>query len=158
MRDLKSVPVVAIRSNNFWDITPCTSVFLRSFGALVPDYTALYHKGAYSTFVTKLKTKLNQTPWPEFANELYRPRDRRLSAKLMPTFAYRGCHMVSMTDPYGRILDFLDRSSYLFSHVASQLYSRGWVHPVPDPLLFRKPGSAENRTRTSGSVARYSDY
>jgi hypothetical protein len=27
-------------------------------------------------------------------------------------FADRGCHMVSVTDPYGRILDFLDRSRY----------------------------------------------
>jgi hypothetical protein len=26
--------------------------------------------------------------------------------------ADRGCHMVSVTDPYGRILDFLDRSRY----------------------------------------------
>jgi hypothetical protein len=24
----------------------------------------------------------------------------------------RGCHVVSVTDPYGRILDFLDRSRY----------------------------------------------
>jgi hypothetical protein len=30
--------------------------------------------------------------------------------------------------------------------------------PVPDPLLLRKSGSAENRTRTSGSVARNSDH
>jgi hypothetical protein len=28
--------------------------------------------------------------------------DRRLSAKLVPTFADRGCHMVSATDPHGR--------------------------------------------------------
>jgi hypothetical protein len=27
--------------------------------------------------------------------------------KLVPTFADRGCHVVSMTDPYGRILGFL---------------------------------------------------
>jgi hypothetical protein len=27
-----------------------------------------------------------QTPWPESASELYRPSDRRLSAKFMPTF------------------------------------------------------------------------
>jgi hypothetical protein len=33
----------------------------------------------------------------------------RLSAKLVPTFADRGCHMVSVTDPYGRNLGFLDR-------------------------------------------------
>jgi hypothetical protein len=31
-----------------------------------------------------------QTPWPESASELYRPSDRRLSAKLVPTFADRG--------------------------------------------------------------------
>jgi hypothetical protein len=53
-----------------------------------------------------------QTPWSESASELYRPSDRRLSAKWLPTFADRGCHMVSVTDPYGRILRFLDRSRY----------------------------------------------
>jgi hypothetical protein len=30
-------------------------------------------------------------------------------AKLVPTVVDRGCHAISMTDPYGRILDFLDR-------------------------------------------------
>jgi hypothetical protein len=44
-----------------------------------------------------------KTPWPESASELYRPRDRRLSAKLVLTFADRGCHVVSVTDPNGRI-------------------------------------------------------
>jgi hypothetical protein len=38
------------------------------------------------------------------------PSDRRLSAKLVPTFADRWGHMVNMTDPYGCILDFVDRS------------------------------------------------
>jgi hypothetical protein len=47
------------------------------------------------------------TPWPESASELYRPSDRHLWAKLVPTFADRGCHVVSVTDPYGRILGFL---------------------------------------------------
>jgi hypothetical protein len=54
-----------------------------------------------------------QTPWSEFASELYRPRDRRWSAKLVQTYADRGCHVVSVTDPFGRILGFLDRSRYL---------------------------------------------
>jgi CBS-domain-containing membrane protein len=49
----------------------------------------------------------------------------RLSAKLIPTFADRGGHVVSVTDPYGRILGFLDRSCYFFFQVAPQLYSRG---------------------------------
>jgi hypothetical protein len=40
------------------------------------------------------------------ASELYRPSDRRLSAKLVPSFTDRGCHVVSVTDPYVRIFDF----------------------------------------------------
>jgi hypothetical protein len=40
-----------------------------------------------------------KTPWPESASELYRLSDRRLSAKLVPTFADRGCHVVSATYP-----------------------------------------------------------
>jgi hypothetical protein len=31
-----------------------------------------------------------------------RPSDRRLSAKLVPTLADRGCRVVSVTDPHGR--------------------------------------------------------
>jgi hypothetical protein len=38
-------------------------------------------------------------------------------------FADRGCHVVSVTDPYGRILGFLDRNRYFFYQVAPQLYS-----------------------------------
>jgi hypothetical protein len=40
-------------------------------------------------------------------------------------FADRGCHVVSVTDPYGRILGFLDRSPLLHYQVAPQLYLRG---------------------------------
>jgi hypothetical protein len=36
--------------------------------------------------------------------------------------------MVSVTDPYCRILGFLDRSRYFFFQVAPQLYSEaGWT-------------------------------
>jgi hypothetical protein len=52
---------------------------------------------------------------------------------------------------------FLDRSRY-FSIQVAQLSWRGWVDPVPDLLLLRKSGSAGNRTRTSGSVARNSGH
>jgi hypothetical protein len=96
--------------------------------------------------------------WHESASELYRPSDRRLSAKLLPTFADTECHVVIATDPYTRIFGFLDWSRYFFFQVAPQLYLRDWVDPVPDALLLRKCGSAGNRTRTSGSVARYSNY
>jgi hypothetical protein len=106
-----------------------------------------------SCFKTQYEIK---TPWPESASELYRLSDRHLSAKLVPTFADRGCHVVSITDPSSRILDFLDQSRYFFFQVAPHLYSWGWVDPVPDPLLLRKSGSAGNRTRINGSVARNS--
>jgi hypothetical protein len=92
------------------------------------------------------------------ARKPFQSSDRRLSTKLVPNFADRGCHVVSVTDPYGRILDFVDRSRYFFIQVAPQLYSRGWVDHVSDPLLLRKSGSAGNRKRTSGSLARNSDH
>jgi hypothetical protein len=65
----------------------------------------------------------------------------------VPTSADRGRRVVSATDPYGRILDLLDRGRNFFFQVASQLYSRGRVDPVPDPLLLEKSGSAGNRTQ-----------
>jgi hypothetical protein len=43
---------------------------------------------------------MNKTPWFKSASELYRPSDRRLSARLVPTFGDRSCHVVSVTDPY----------------------------------------------------------
>jgi hypothetical protein len=78
--------------------------------------------------------------------------------KLAPTFADKECHVVSVTDPYGRILVFLDRSPIFSFPVAPQLYSRGWVDPIPDPLLLGKFGSAGNRIRTPGSETKNSDH
>jgi hypothetical protein len=66
-----------------------------------------------------------KTLFPESASKLYRPNDHGSSAKLVPTFADRGCHVVSMTDPYGRILGFLDWNHYFFFQVAPHLYSQG---------------------------------
>jgi hypothetical protein len=44
-----------------------------------------------------------------------------LVSEVSATFADRGCHVVSVTDPYDRILGFLDRSRYYFFQVAAQL-------------------------------------
>jgi hypothetical protein len=60
--------------------------------------------GEFAEPVPPLFTK-KKPPWPESASELYRPSDSRLSAKLVPTFAVRGSHVISMKDRYGRILD-----------------------------------------------------
>jgi hypothetical protein len=50
-------------------------------------------------------TKLNKTPWPESERKLCRPSDRSLSAKLVPTFVDRVCHVVSdgSLRPYSQI-------------------------------------------------------
>jgi hypothetical protein len=65
------------------------------------------------TFIKMFQpARLKKTPWSESARELHRPSDSRLSAMGLPMFADRGCHVVSVTDPYGRILNFLDRSRY----------------------------------------------
>jgi hypothetical protein len=50
-----------------------------------------------------------ETPRLVSESELYRTSDRRLSATLVPTSADKGCYVVSVTDPCGRILGFLDR-------------------------------------------------
>jgi hypothetical protein len=95
---------------------------------------------------------LYKTPWPQFTNEIYQQSDRCLLAKLLPTFKHRGCRVVSVTDPYGHILNCLGLTCCFFFQVAPQLYSRGWVDPVPDPLLLKISG------RASGSIARNSDH
>jgi hypothetical protein len=78
----------------------------------------------------------DNSPSPESASELCPPSDHRMSAKLVPTFADRGCNVVSAADPYGRILVFLDRSRHCLFQIASQLYLRGWVDHVPDGNTF----------------------
>jgi hypothetical protein len=103
------------------------------------------------------QTKANSVAWV---------RERTIPTERLPLvdevgtnfLRIEGCRVVSVTDPYGHILGFLDRSSCFFFQVAPQFYSRGWVNPVPGPLLLRKSGSAGNRTRTSGSVATNSDH
>jgi hypothetical protein len=90
------------------------------------NITSMYGKMLICLDVRQSCKNINKnTQWPEFESELYRPSDRRLSAKLVPTFADRVCHVVSVTDPYGRNLGFLDRSRYFSFQAAPQLYSRG---------------------------------
>jgi hypothetical protein len=71
----------------------------------------MMHVGLSHTFAVSSYTN-KQTPLSESASEVYRPSDRRLSAKWLPTFADRWCHVVSVTVPYDRILGFIDRSRY----------------------------------------------
>jgi hypothetical protein len=61
--------------------------------------------------------------WKKKLRDLSPLSDCCMSAKLESTFADIRCHVVSVTDPYGRILGFLDWSCYFFFQVSPQLYS-----------------------------------
>jgi hypothetical protein len=110
------------------------------------------------TWNVSIFTHVNTKNSMALAHERTIPSYCCLSAKLVPTFGDRGCCVISTADSYGHILGFLDRSRYLSFQISAQLYSRGWVDPVPDPLLLRKSGSEGHRTRTFGSAARNPDH
>jgi hypothetical protein len=65
--------------------------------------------------------------------------------------------VVSVTDPYGRILGVLDRSRYFFLSSSSSGVLTRLSGSRSRPTTFSS-GSAGNRTRASGSVAKSSDY
>jgi hypothetical protein len=103
---------------------------------------------------TKLTKKTNSMVWV---------RERTIPAERPPLVGEVGanscgasvprCQRDGSLRPYSR---FSRQEPLLFYQVAPQLYSRGWLDPVPDPLHFS--GSAGNRTRASGSVAKNSDH
>jgi hypothetical protein len=67
---------------------------------------------------------------------------------LVPTFVDRGVSRGQRGRSSTVVnLSFLDRSRcFSFKQLLSYSH-KGWVDPVLDPLLLRKPGSAGNRTR-----------
>jgi hypothetical protein len=93
------------------------------------------------------------TPWSVSASELYRMSNRHLSAKLMQTFGDRRCQVVSVTDPCGHILGFLDRNRYFFSQVALQLLTsrnRNAIHGI------KGAASGQRTTQLMHSILTYS--
>jgi hypothetical protein len=50
------------------------------------SYRCENDNGRGQTSCKKQNELVKKTPWLESTNELYRPRDRRLSVKLVPTF------------------------------------------------------------------------
>jgi hypothetical protein len=68
----------------------------------------------------KLKTKTKLCGLSQRANYTDRAT-AALSTNLVPTFVDKECRVVSATDPYGRILDFLDRSRYFFLPSSSSI-------------------------------------
>jgi hypothetical protein len=82
--------------------------------------------------VKLIKGQRKKLPRPESATELYRPSDRRLSAKLVPTFADKGVPRRQR-----------DESLWLYSRLSR-----------PKPLLFLPSSSSIVLTRLSGPRSR----
>jgi hypothetical protein len=81
--------------------------------SLLINFFAMILSSITSLFIILLQQiARKKPPCPESASELYRLSDHHLSVKLVPTFANRGCHIVSVTDPYGRNLSFLNWGRY----------------------------------------------
>ena len=83
--------------------------------------------------------QLNKSSGATALQGLGRQSSRRRSAKLVPTFADRGVSRGQRNgSPRPLISVYRTWISTYFIQVAPQLTSRGWVHPVPDPLPLRK--------------------
>jgi hypothetical protein len=79
---------------------------------------------------------------------LGRQSSRHRPAKLVTTSTDRGVSRGQRNgSPRPLISVYRTWIATYFIQVAPQLTSRGWVHPVPDPLPLRKSGIAGNRTR-----------
>jgi hypothetical protein len=84
----------------------------------------MFHVCSVKFCLLKLKKKIKLRGLSPRAN--YTDRATAVcQTKLVSNFAARGCHVVSVTNPYGRNLGFIDRNRYFFFQVAPQLYSQG---------------------------------
>jgi hypothetical protein len=89
--------------------------FQRTIQSYIPEETNLHNHLCenlrsyihYICYPCLNLTSSALTRWLQLASELYRPSDSPLSGKLVPTFADGECRVVSVTDPYGRILGYL---------------------------------------------------
>jgi hypothetical protein len=138
------------RSENFWDYWDSKSGPSPKqpyCAILVPSYT----KSFYLSLLKLRQINLNSVAFSPQSNYTDWSTDigRRIS---VPTSADRsGVALSALLPPPPPLtavnLSFIDRIRYFFFQVAPHLSSRGWMDPVPYPLLHRKSGSAGNRTR-----------
>jgi hypothetical protein len=90
-----------------WDVISCHYMLIHT-GCVISDHSHI------KTKLHGLSPRPNST---ERATAACRQSDCQL-------FADRGCHVVSVTDPYGRILGFLGRSRYFLSSSSSVVLTR----------------------------------
>jgi hypothetical protein len=109
---------------------------LKLFMLFIPEFLNRSHETWYIHMFHAEIISTKKNPWPESASEVYRPSDRRLSATLVPTFADRRWHMVNATDPYGRILGFLDREFFSTTYIISA--SNWWYqhYSIPNWIVL----------------------
>jgi hypothetical protein len=79
-----------------------------------PTRRPFLSSGRLPSVTVRLVGKAKPRGFSPQANYTDRPSDRRMSAKLVPTFAGRGCRVVSTTNPHGReVLDKLKKIIHL---------------------------------------------
>jgi hypothetical protein len=117
------------------ELVPLSLLYLR----LHVSYSALVNVSCYSMYNVLLKHSLHQPPKKLYglsprANYTDRATAacRRSDCQLLRIQGAHGLRGGSLR-PYFR---FSRQELLLFCQVAPQLYSRGWVDPVPDTLLF----------------------
>jgi hypothetical protein len=110
--------------------TPTTDPFL---GQTIYTYISCSFLLCCTLFLYLNKQKTNSMVW---VRERTIPTERRLSAKWLPTFADKGCHVVSVTDPSGRISRFSRREPLLFYLVAPQFVLTRLSGPRSRPTIF----------------------
>jgi hypothetical protein len=72
----------------------CSFVFMAWICSLYGVWNVCCQISKYGTTQQNADNKEKiLTPWPESASEQYRPSDRHLSVKFVPTFTDRGCHV-----------------------------------------------------------------
>jgi hypothetical protein len=85
----------------------CSSTTLKRLGRFQPN---LVHMTPYIYIYINSVASVRKRTIPTERTQLV--------GEVSGNFADRGCCVVSTTDPYGRILGFLDRSGYFSSPVA----------------------------------------
>jgi hypothetical protein len=113
-------------------VSPCYSFCKKGETPFVTKLSS----AAKGTTIRTVEPRKKKTPWFESESELYQPSDRRLTAKRLPTRADRRCHVVSVTDPSGRISRFSREEPLLFYQVAPQFVLARLSGPRSRPTTF----------------------
>jgi hypothetical protein len=130
----------------------------RVVGQFICEINAFIALLNYEYYLIRTSTKTNSVALSPRANYI----DWETATcwrNLVPTFVDRGMSSGQRGgSPTVVNLSFLDRSHY-FSFKQLLIYPhKGWVDPVPDPLLLRKSGRVGIEPGTSVLAARRSDH